>query len=232
MSVKAVRDLIVGGGPSASRGGQSRDNLNRLMANISNKVMPMLSLVRRSSGVGHGDVDGRGGGGGGDDDLSVGGRASAHGDRDPHAVMVREICKNLHSRFVVIAQTQTTEEVKEAGVQMVVALEKFRVKTSDRLIGGDAANASSGAAGETMDPDAAHVNARPSGSVAAGPGVSPLIVPRQSTFDRAMNSRMAELVERNDQEDIVKVDRPSPPTETHPTLLVLPSVAFNRHHLV
>ena len=136
------------------------------------KILPLFSALRRQSRGSAADLRA------GADDPS--------GDREPHAALVRRICTQLHTRFAVIARTQTAEEVTEAGVQLVVALEKFRVEGIAR-----GASAKS-VRGNVAGPDAALPSA----------GASQRL---KSAFDMAMDDRMAVLVERNDQESVAKV---------------------------
>ena len=173
---------VGGGGDGGDEAGRKNDTsaLARRSFQItgSARIRPLLSSIRRGSRRSAADTSRRGG-----DD--------SNGDREPHAALVREICSQLHHRLTVIAHTQTAEEVKEVSVQLLVALEKFRAE-------GIARNASAKSARVSVSgPDVPE-------EVAAVPGEG--VSPRpKSTFDKAMNGRMAVLVERNDQESVAQV---------------------------
>jgi len=98
----------------------------------------------------------------------------------PHAAAVQEICRDLYTRFMVIACTQSAHDVHEVGVQLVAKLESYRNE------------AESTKEVEAAAADAPHLPLAQQDE-------------RESTYNKRMDVRMAELVERHDADSIVEV---------------------------
>jgi hypothetical protein len=101
-------------------------------------------------------------------------------EKCPHAAAVQEICRDLYTRFMVIACTQSAHDVHEVGVQLVAKLESYRNE------------AESTKEVEAAAADAPHLPLAQQDE-------------RESTYNKRMDDRMAELVERHDADSIVEV---------------------------
>jgi hypothetical protein len=170
----------------------------------SSRKWPLGSLFLNSVDASdHGRPLTGGGVGGGMDSPSV-----RHGDREPHAALVREICTDVYKRLAVIARTQNAQDVKEAGVVLTVALDSFRgVRRSGSLVNSaKLPGAGTGVPRMSMGMEREELgNANNKEAEIDLDVADRKPIEHRTSFDRAMHTRMADLVERNDHASVARV---------------------------